>query len=126
MNMKTKEEKVQEFDKVFTDLKGMLHLSDEVMIRLNNKFFESVSHTLIQFNEAVAVTDYETIEILAHSIKGSAGSLCYTAISDITETLEKHAHLKEEYGYQERYDELLEEFKRVEECYVLWKERKGL
>ncbi len=122
--MITTDEKVQKFEQVFTELKGMLHLSDEVMIRLNNKFFESVSHTLTQLNEAVAATDYKTIEMLAHSTKGSAGSLRYTAISDIAETLEKHAHLKEDYGYQDRYDELLEEFKRVEECYVLWKERK--
>lgn len=63
--------------------------------------------------------------MLAHSIKGSAGSLCYAEISEITETLEKNAHLKEEYAYQERYDELLEEFKRVQDCYSLWKEQKG-
>lgn len=123
--MITTEAKIQTFEEVFTKLKGMLHLSDEVMIRLNNKFFESVSLTLTQLNEAVATTDYETIEMLAHSIKGSAGSLCYAEISDITETLEKHAHVKEDYAYQERYDELLEEFKRVQECYSLWKEKKG-
>ncbi|HQS66690.1 MAG TPA: Hpt domain-containing protein [Sulfuricurvum sp.] len=123
--MITTEAKIQTFEEVFTKLKGMLHLSDEVMIRLNNKFFESVSLTLTQLNEAVATTDYETIEMLAHSIKGSAGSLCYAEISDITETLEKHAHAKEDYAYQERYDELLEEFKRVQECYSLWKEKKG-
>ena len=123
--MTTKEEKMQKFEQVFTELKGMLHLSDEIMIRLNNKFFESVSHTLMQLNEAIATTDYEGIEMLAHSIKGSAGSLCYTEISDFTEGLEKHAHLKEEYAYQESFNELLEEFNRAEECYVLWKEKKG-
>lgn len=123
--MITIEAKIQKFEEVYTKLKGMLHLSDEVMIRLNNKFFESVSLTLTQLSEAIATSNYELIEMLAHSIKGSAGSLCYAEISDITETLEKHAHVKEDYAYQERYDELLEEFKRVQECYSLWKEKKG-
>ncbi len=123
--MTTKEEKIQKFEQVFTDLKGTLHLSDEIMIRLNNKFFESVSLTLIQLNKVIATSDYEVIEMLAHSIKGSAGSLCYAEISDFAEGLEKHAHLKEEYAYQESFNELLEEFNRAEECYVLWKEKQG-
>jgi HPt (histidine-containing phosphotransfer) domain-containing protein len=124
--MKTKEEQIQEFAKLFSELKAMLHLSDEVMIRLNNKFFESVSSTLIQLNEAITAVDYETIEMLTHSIKGSAGSLCYAAISEIAQALEKRAHAKENYAYQEGLALLEEQFHAAEECYKLWKNKMGL
>lgn len=123
--MKTKEQQIAEFEKLFSELKAMLHLSDEVMIRLNNKFFESVSSTLIQLNAAIAAVDYETIEMLAHSIKGSAGSLRYTVISEIAQDLEKRAHTKENYAYQEGSALLEEQFHAVEECYKLWKNKMG-
>ena len=124
--METKQQQIQEFEEVFSELKEMLNLPDEVMTRLYNKFFESISPTLTQLNEAVAACDYESIEMLTHAIKGSAGSLRYTAMSEIAQELEKNAHLKENYRYQERFNELLEKFNRAEECFKLWKNKMGL
>ncbi|MDP2078763.1 MAG: Hpt domain-containing protein [Sulfuricurvum sp.] len=124
--MKTHEEQIQEFEKVFGELKAMLHLSDEVMIRLNNKFFESVSSTLVALNEAIRVLDYETIEMLAHSIKGSAGSLRYTAINEIAQELEKRAHEKENHAYLEDLASLEKQFNTADESYKLWKNKMGL
>lgn len=124
--MKTKEQQIQEFEEVFSELRAMLHLPDEVMIRLNNKFFESVSSTLIQLNEAITALDYETIEMLAHSIKGSAGSLRYTVISEIAQELEKRARDKETYTYQENLASLEEHFHAAHEGYKLWKKKIGL
>ena len=124
--MKTQEEQIQEFEEISSELKAMLHLPDEVMIRLYNKFFESISPTLTQLNEAIAACDYESIKMLTHAIKGSAGSLRYTTISEIAEELENNAHAKENYGYQERFNELLEKFNRAEECFKLWKNKMGL
>lgn len=124
--METSQQQIHEFEEVFSELKAMLHLPDEVMIRLYNKFFESISPTLTQLNEAIAACDYETIEILAHAIKGSAGSVRYTAISEIAQELEKNTHLKENDVYQERFNELLEKFNRAEESFKLWKNKMGL
>lgn len=124
--MTTEEERIQEFEKVFAELKGMLYLSDEVMIRLYDKFFDSVSNTLIELNEAVAAVNYEAIEMLAHSIKGSAGSLRYTVISETAHELEKRACDKEIYTYQENLVLLEEQFHAVHEDYKLWKNKMGL
>lgn len=124
--MTTEEERIQVFEEVFAELKGMLHLSDEVMIRLYDKFFESVSNTLIELNEAVAAVKYEAIEMLAHSIKGSAGSLRYTAISETAHELEKRAFDKETYTYQESLVLLEEHFHAAHEGYKLWKKKMGL
>lgn len=124
--MKTPQQQIQEFEEILRELKAMLHLPDEVMIRLYNKFFESISPTLTQLNEAVAVLDYETIEMLAHAIKGSAGSLRYTTISEIAQELENNAHLKENCGYEETFNELFERFNRAEESFELWKNKMEL
>lgn len=121
--MKTHEEQIQEFESVLSELKAMLHLPDEVMIRLYDKFFDSVSSTLMQLHEAIAILDHETIEMLAHSIKGSAASLRYTAISANAEELEKKAHTKESYGYQEVWVSLEEKVDTAHECYKLWKSK---
>lgn len=124
--MKTQEQQIQEFEQLFDELKATLHLSDEVMIRLNNKFFESVSLSLLQLKEAVTTQDYETIDMLAHSIKGSAGSLRYTTISETAQELEKRANQKENYPYQEGLTSLEEQVHAAHECYQLWKHKKGL
>lgn len=124
--MKTHDEQILESEKILGALRAMLHLPDEVMIRLNNKFFESASSTLLQLNEAIATRDLETIEMLAHSIKGSAGSLCYTSISEIAQKLEKSARAKESYPYQEDLALLEEEFHAANECFTLWKNKMGV
>lgn len=126
MIMKTSQQQIQEFEEILRELKAMLHLPDEVMIRLYNKFFESISPTLTQLNEAIAAFDYETIETLAHAIKGSSGSLRYMTISEIAQELEKNAHSKENYEYEERFNELFEKFKSAEESFKLWKNKTGL
>lgn len=124
--MKTHEEQIQEFEKVFGELKVMLNLPDEVIIRLNNKFFESVSSTLVKLNEAIRVLEYETIEMLAHSIKGSAGSLRYASISEIAQELEKRAHAKENHLYLEDLASLEKQFNVADESYTLWKNKMGV
>lgn len=118
--MKTSEEQIREFEELFCALKATLHLPDEVIIRLYNKFFESVSSTLLQLNEAIEAQDYGSIEMHAHSIKGASGSLYYTVISEIAHMMEKNAHEKEECSYTEMFEELKNEVDLAQHGYMLW------
>ncbi len=123
--MTNDEQQLQEFEKTFTEVKAMLHLTDEIMIRLNTKFFETVRMTLEQLNEAIVAQDDDVIERYAHSIKGSAGSLRYTQISEIAENLEKSAHAKESDLYTEALSKLSEAFITAAHGYSLWKNKQG-
>ncbi len=123
--MTDQEQKLQEFEAILAHLKTTLHLTDEVMIRLNNKFFDSVALTLGQLKEAIETADYDLIERLSHSIKGGASSLQYIVISEIATRLEEKAQKKEDYSYQATLNELIEEFNTAQECYRLWKAKKG-
>lgn len=125
INDKDEQEQIKEFEKVFAQLKAMLYLSDDIMIRLNNTFFETVSLTLEQLKDAIQKKDDEAIERHAHSIKGSSASLCYAKISEIAEGLEKSAHAKENSLYAEEFGKLSEVFSAASHGYTLWKNKKG-
>lgn len=123
--MRNDEQQLQEFEKTFAEVKAMLHLTDEIMIRLNTKFFETVRMTLEKVNEAIVAQDDDAIERYAHSIKGSAGSLRYTKISEIAEGLEKSAHAQERDLYTEALSKLSEAFITAAHGYSLWKNKRG-
>lgn len=120
----TEEQQIQEVDAVFTQLKTMLHLTDDIIIRLNNKFFETVSVTIEKLAEAIGAVDFEGIETNAHSIKGSSASLWYTKISEIAQSLEQSAKDKERYEYAEALKALRKEFLEAQKRYVLWKKKR--
>ncbi|MFA6188582.1 MAG: Hpt domain-containing protein [Sulfuricurvum sp.] len=119
--MMNEEQQIQEFEQRFSEIKTMLHLTDEIMIRLNNTFLETVALTLKQLEAAILEEDYEAIERYAHAIKGSSSSLRYTKISDIAEVLEKSAHAKKSDTYQEMLNDLNAELDAAQQCYFLWK-----
>lgn len=122
--MMTEEQQIQEVDAVFTQLKTMLHLTDDIIIRLNNKFFETVSVTIEKLAEAIEAVNFESIATNAHSIKGSSSSLWYTQISEIAQRLEESAKDKERYEYSEALNALREEFLATQKRYVLWKNKR--
>lgn len=119
------EQQLEAFEKTFAEVKAMLYLTDEIMIRLNGKFFETVPVTLEKLNEAIDAQDDDAIERYAHSIKGSAGSLRFTKISEIAQELEKSAHAKESDFYPEALRKLSEAFMTAAHGYSLWKHKKG-
>jgi len=119
------EHRLHAFEAAMAHLKTTLHLTDEVMMRLNNKFFDSVALTLGQLQEAIDTADHDLVERLAHSIKGGSSSLQYTFISEIATRLEEKAQAKEDHGYQVILNALIEEFTTAQACYVLWKAKKG-
>lgn len=118
------DKEIQRLEEVFSELKMMLHLSDEIIIRLNDKFFESIAVTLEKLREAINTQEYESIEMHAHSVKGSAASLRYTLISEIAQGLEKSAKAKENYPYEQELSKLSDEFTAAAHGYLLWKKHR--
>ncbi|MDD5210948.1 MAG: Hpt domain-containing protein [Sulfuricurvum sp.] len=118
-------QQIQEFEEVLSKLKEMLHLTDEIMIKLYATFFETVAVTLQMLKDAIEAEDYDAIKLHAHSIKGSSSSLCYNAISKIAEMIEKKAELKESYVYEDAFKELVSQFDIAQHNYVLWTRKRG-
>lgn len=116
---------IQEFETVFTKLKGMLNLTDEIMIRLYTTFFDTVATTLRKLKDAVEIEDYDAMTLHAHSIKGSASSLCYDAISSLAKTIEEKAKLKESCEYTKLLNELVTQFETAQHNYTLWSRKRS-
>jgi hypothetical protein len=110
----------QQFNDAFAELKNDLGISDEILIRLNNKFFQSVRITLEKLKEAIIAENYKEVSMQAHSVKGSSSTLRYTTISDIAAMIEEHARGKNNYPYMQKLNELFNEFRAAEEGYRLW------
>lgn len=118
--MKSDEEQMQEFQEVFATLKGMLNLTDEVMIRLYSTFFETVSSTLEMLKKAIESQEYDAIQLHAHSIKGSASSLCFSTISELAKIIEEKAKLRDNSENKTLLSELAVYFDTAHHNYVLW------
>lgn len=123
--MISEEEQIQEFEEVFAKLKEMLHLTDEIMIRLYTTFFATVTVTLQKLKDAIEAEDYDVMKADAHSIKGSSSSLCYSTISELAETIEKKAHEKEHYEYRKVFSELATQLDKAQRAYTLWTRKRG-
>lgn len=123
--MSSETQHIQEFEEVLSNLKEMLHLTDEIMMRLYATFFETVAVTLQTLKDAIEAEDYEAIKLHAHSIKGSSSSLCYSAISEVAETIEKKAGAKENYAYENAFKELAARFDAAQHTYALWTRKRG-
>jgi len=123
--MSSEIESTQEFETVFLKLKEMLNLTDEIMIRLYTTFFDTVAVTLGKLQDAVEAEDYDAITLHAHSIKGSASSLCYDAISSIAKMMEEKGKLKESGDYTKLFSELSLQFETAQHNYALWIRKKN-
>lgn len=123
--MSSEVQHLQEFEEVLANLKEMLHLPDEIMIRLYTTFFETVAVTLQRLKDAIEAEDYEAIKLHAHSVRGSSSSLCYSAISEAAETIEKKVEAKENYAYENAFRELATRFDAAQHNYVLWTRKRG-
>jgi HPt (histidine-containing phosphotransfer) domain-containing protein len=119
------DKQTQGFDEVSVKFKEMLHLSDEVMIKLYAKFFETMAVTLEMLKDAIAVENYDAIKLHAHSIKGTSLSLCYNNLSNIAQKIEKKAEVSEQYEYEKEFSELYAQFNTAHDDYVLWMHKRG-
>ena len=123
--MNSEIDSIQEFEAVIGKLKGMLNLTDEIMIRLYTTFFDTVTVTLGKLKDAVELEDYDAITLHAHSIKGSASSLCYDVLSSLAKTIEEKAKLKESGDYKQLLSELAGQFETAQHNYALWTRQKS-
>lgn len=123
--MKSDEEQSQEFQEIFAKLKAMLNLTDEVMIRLYSTFFDTVSSTLQMLKKAIEAQDYDAIQLHAHSIKGSASSLCFGTISELAMCIEEKAKLNDNSENQTLCNELAGYLDVAHKNYMLWASKRG-
>ncbi len=107
----------------FLELKTTLGVSDEILIRLNDKFFQSVRISLEKLKSAINAQDYKEMTLHAHSVKGSSSTLRYTTISEMASGIEEYAREEKNYSYNQQFDELLNEFIKAEEGYQIWKSK---
>jgi HPt (histidine-containing phosphotransfer) domain-containing protein len=80
-------------------------------------FLENRRKDIKTIGEAVTQGDFETIQILGHSMKGAGGSYGFDAITDIGKSLEQAAKNKDAEGIQRAVQELAIYLDQVEVVY---------
>jgi HPt (histidine-containing phosphotransfer) domain-containing protein len=80
-------------------------------------FLENRRKDIKTIGEAVTRGDFETIQILGHSMKGAGGSYGFDAITDIGKSLEQAAKDKDAEGIQRSVQELAIYLDQVEVVY---------
>jgi HPt (histidine-containing phosphotransfer) domain-containing protein len=80
-------------------------------------FLENRYKDIKTMGEAVIQGDFETIQLLGHSMKGAGGSYGFDAITDIGKSLEQAAKDKDAEGIQRSVQELAIYLDRVEVVY---------
>ena len=80
-------------------------------------YLENRHRDVQSISETLARGDYETIRVLAHSMKGSGGGYGFDAITDIGQSMEQAAKDRNEEEIRKWVDELLSYLDRVEVVY---------
>src|SRR4030042_2427900 len=76
-------------------------------------FLENRRKDIKTIAEALTQGDFETIQILGHSMKGAGGSYGFDAITDIGKSLEQAAMAKDSGGIKQMVQELSAYLDRV-------------
>lgn len=77
-------------------------------------FLNNVKELLSQLKEAVQTGDFETVKKVAHSLKGSSGSLGALKMMDLCKLIEKCAQNKEPDPLNEALKDLVNEFEYIQ------------
>lgn len=80
-------------------------------------FLENRRKDTQTMGDALTQGDFETIQILGHSMKGAGGSYGFDAVTDIGESLEQAAKEKDPEGIQKLVQDLSLYLDRVEVVY---------
>ncbi len=101
-----------------------LGLSEKVLEKLVDKFFEALPHRLQKIEECLKERDCEKLAKVAHNFKGSSGSLRLDSLYLLSQKLEKKARMKEIETCFRLFENLKYEAKKLEEAYKSWKQEK--
>jgi HPt (histidine-containing phosphotransfer) domain-containing protein len=96
--------------------KIIVHVDPEIADLIPG-FLENRHKDTETMDEALKQGDFETIQILGHSMKGAGGSYGFDAITDIGKSLEQAAKDKDAGGIQKLVQELAAYLDRVEVLY---------
>jgi HPt (histidine-containing phosphotransfer) domain-containing protein len=80
-------------------------------------FLENRYNDIQSMRDALAKTDFETIRILGHSMKGAGGGYGFDGITDIGAELERAAKVKDTAEITRGIEELASYLSRVEVVY---------
>jgi len=80
-------------------------------------FLENRHKDIKTMGEALTQGDFETIQVLGHSMKGAGGSYGFDAVTDIGKSLEEAAKNNNAEGIQRSVGELAAYLERVEVIY---------
>lgn len=92
------------FEKLARDLMSDIDFVYDVY----NEFVESLSDSFDKIDTAIATSDFNTITITAHTLKGASGSLRLLELSKLASQLEL-------YGRQENIELCIDEFEKVKD-----------
>ncbi len=101
---------------------------DAALRRFNNdkEFFKELAKQFVEYlpdkleslNKAILENDSEAVELHAHSIKGSAGTMGAVALSDLAQTVENMGHDGDITSVDSHVDEMQRELDKFEEFYM--------
>ncbi|MCK9371577.1 MAG: ATP-binding protein [Sulfuricurvum sp.] len=97
-------------ESLYADTKERLNLPDTVLVRVFDLFESSTPARLKALEEAIDRLDFEEIKTQAHTIKGAAGNLRLSTLSDIAALIEEYALNREAAPYGSLFEELRESF----------------
>ena len=98
------------------DEKIIVHVDPEIADLIPG-FLENRRKDIKAMDEALKQGDFETIEVLGHSMKGAGGSYGFDAITDIGKSLEQAAKDNDAEVIQRSVQELAAYLARVEVLY---------
>jgi len=102
-----------------------LRLSEDVLKKLMDKFFETLPLRIEELERFLKEKNYKELAKSAHNLKGSSGSLRLETLYSLSKEIEEKAKMGEIENYLELFTKFKEEAKKIEKIYKLWKKGKN-
>lgn len=94
-------------------LKTALMLDTDQIEKLLEMYKAKMEHSLVELDSAIKQNDYESVECISHSIKGSSANFRFEELSRLAALIEKSAAENEvEFDFEDAYGVLSREFRK--------------
>ncbi len=103
----------------FRDMAGRIGFSEEEFQELVELFLESSLSELDHIRAAAESSDFETMALSAHSLRGAAINLGFQEVHDLAKTIEGNARAREMNGTIEAADKIRDHLERIVGTLVL-------